>query len=61
MPHYYKTRTEKQEDENNTSDLETKLFDGFSSLKDEVINPKDVIKSNLQEENVELRNRFESL
>ena len=61
MPHYYNTRTEKQEDENNTSDLETKLFDGFSSLKDEVINPKDVIKSNLQEENVELRNRFESL
>ena len=43
-----KTRTKEQEEGNNTSiiimNLETKLSDGFSSLKDEVINLKDEIK-----------------
>ena len=45
-----KTRTKKQEEGNNTSviitNLETKLSDRFSSLKDEVINLKDKIKRN---------------
>ena len=45
-----KTRTKKQEEGNNTSviitNLETKLSDGFSSLKDEEINLKDKIKRN---------------
>ena len=45
-----KTRTKKQEEGNNMSviitNLETKLSDRFSSLKDEVINLKDKIKRN---------------
>ena len=45
-----KTRTKKQEEGNDTSviitNLETKLSDRFSSLKDEVINLKDKIKRN---------------
>ena len=35
------------------------MLDGFSSLKDEVINLKDVIIRNLQEENAKLRSRVE--
>ena len=55
MSHDYNTRTKKQEDENNTSitkvNLETKLLDGFSILKVEAINFKDmIIKINLQRE-----------
>ena len=65
MSHDYNTRTKKQKEENNKSvakaNLETKLLDGLSSLKDEVINLKDVIIRNLQEENAKLRSRFEAL
>ena len=65
MSHDYNTRTKKQEEENNTSAatviLKNKLLDGFSSLKHEVINLKDVIIGNLQEENAKLRNRTEVL
>lgn len=55
MSHDYNTRTKKQEDENNTSitkvNLETKLLDGFSILKVEAIDFKDmIIKINLQRE-----------
>ena len=49
MSHDYNTRTKKQEEQNNRSvaiaNLETKLLDVFSSLKDEVINLKGVIIS----------------
>ena len=41
--------------------LETKLLDWFSSLKDEVINFKDVMIRNLQEENAKLKSRLEVL
>ena len=66
MSHDYNTRTKKQDDENNTLiakvNLETKLSDGFSSLKVEVINFKDmIIKINLQKENAKLRSRVEDL
>ena len=47
MSHDYNARTKRQVEENNTSvaieNLETKLVDGFSSLKYEVINLKYVI------------------
>ena len=42
------------------TNLETKLFDGFSSFKGELINLKNVIR-NLQEENAKLRSRIEAL
>lgn len=45
VSHDYNTRIKKEEVENNTlvamANLETKLLDGFSSLKDEVINLTD--------------------
>ena len=41
--------------------LETKLLDGFSHLKDEVIDLKDEVIGNLQEENAKLRSRVEIL
>ena len=37
------------------ANLEPKLWDGFSNFKDEVINLKDVIIRNLQEEIAKLR------
>ena len=43
------------------ANLETKLLDGFSNLKDEAINVKDVIIRNLQEENAKLRSKVEVL
>ena len=62
MSHDYNTRTKIREKQNNTSvaivNLETKLLDGFSSLIDEVINLKDVIIRNLQEENAKLRSNL---
>lgn len=63
MSHNYNTRTKKQQEENNTSvaiaNLETKLLEGFSSLRDEVISLKDVIIRNLEEENAKLRSKVE--
>ena len=41
--------------------LEIKLLDEFSSLKDEVINFHDLVIRNLQEENEKLRSRVEDL
>ena len=41
--------------------LETMLLDWFSSLKDEVINLKDMIIRNLQAENAKLKSRVEVL
>ena len=65
MSYDYNTRTKKQEEENNTSVatviLKNKLLDGFWSLKHEVINLKDVIIRNLQEENAKLSSRIEVL
>ena len=76
MSHDYYTIIKKQEEKNQTSvdigrrlkqtsvdiaNLETKLLDGFSNLKDEAINVKDVIISNLQEENAKLRSKVEVL
>ena len=65
MSHNYNTRTKKQQEENNTSvaiaNLETRLLEGFSSLRDEVINLKDVIIRNLPEENAKLRSKVEVL
>ena len=62
MSYDYNTRTKIREKQNNTSvaivNLETKLLDGFSSLIDEVINLKDVIIRNLQEENAKLRSNL---
>ena len=43
------------------ANLETKLLDRFSSLKDEGINPKDVIIRNLKEENTKLRSKVQVL
>ena len=43
------------------TNLETKLLDGFSSFKGELINLKNVIIRNLQEENAKLRSRIEAL
>ena len=76
MSHDYYTIIKKQEEKNQTSvdigrrlkqtsvdiaNLETKLLDGFSNLKDEAINVKDVIIRNLQEENAKLRSKVEVL
>ena len=76
MSHNYYTIIKKQEEKNQTSvdigrrlkqtsvdiaNLETKLLDGFSNLKDEAINVKDVIIRNLQEENAKLRSKVEVL
>ena len=76
MYHDYYTIIKKQEEKNQTSvdigrrlkqtsvdiaNLETKLLDGFSNLKDEAINVKDVIIRNLQEENAKLRSKVEVL
>ena len=65
MSHDYSTRTKNQEEKNNTSvalaNLEPNLLGEFSSLKDEVINLKDVIIRNFQEENVKLRHSVEIL
>ena len=76
MSHDYYTIIKEQEEKNQTSvdigrrlkqtsvdiaNLETKLLDGFSNLKDEAINVKDVIIRNLQEENAKLRSKVEVL
>ena len=65
MSHDYSTRTKNQEEKNNTSvalaNLEPNLLGELSSLKDEVINLKDVIIRNIQEENVKLRSSVEIL
>ena len=76
MSHDYYTIIKKQEEKNQTSvdigrrlkqtsvdiaNLETKLLDVFSNLKDEAINVKDVIIRNLQEENAKLRSKVEVL
>ena len=76
MSHDYYTIIKKQEEKNQTSvdigrrlkqtsvdiaNLETKLLDEFSNLKDEAINVKDVIIRNLQEENAKLRSKVEVL
>ena len=76
MSHDYYTIIKKQEEKNQTSvdigrrlkqtsvdiaNLETKLLHGFSNLKDEAINVKDVIIRNLQEENAKLRSKVEVL
>ena len=54
MSRNYHTRTTKQVEENNMLvaivNLESKLLDRFSWLKDEMINLKDVVMRNLQEE-----------
>ena len=47
MSHDYNTRT--------VPNLETKLLDKFSNFKDEVINLKDVIIRNLQEEKCKVK------
>ena len=64
MSHNYNTRTKNNKEYNMLvalANLETKLLDGFSSLKDEVINLEDLIIKNLQEENTKFRSRVELL
>ena len=65
MSHDFNTRTKNQEQESNTSvalaNLETNLLGEFSSLKDQVINLKDVIIRNFEEENVKSRSSVEIL
>ena len=65
MSHDFNTRTKKQEQKSNTSvalaNLETNLLGEFSSLKDQVINLKDVIIRNFEEENVKSRSSVEIL
>ena len=50
MSHDYNTRT--------VANLETKLLDRFLSFKDEVINLKDVIIRNLQEEKCKVKESY---
>ena len=65
MVHGYSTRGKKQEpvmnNQGQTKSIEDNIVNRINSLKDEIINLKEIVIRNLQDENEKLRRRRERL
>ena len=65
MVHYYNTRGKKQEpvmdNQDQMKNMEDNIVNWVNPLKDEIINLKQIVIRNLQDENEKLRHRCEWL